>query len=246
MKEVLASTVDCTYCWRRNRAAMIEKTEVEEIVTKAIKMTNSEHISPQGFNVDTVLGYSLSRDVARLMSKASEAVGAKFFHTDCLTDILAVPYILLVCDFSALDKKQLKHQYACMSEVADDDFRWILLGAQPMKPPRRLLAAKARLLEPPDEQQMKVILLSQQAAIRKRKQKAHQYDKRLLRLLSSLKHLRTERLVKTKDLCKEFDVNPRTIARDMKMLEYIGELIGYDQSAKAYRYYGDEKWPTGR
>jgi hypothetical protein len=249
MGEVLASTVDYTYCWRRNRTAMNAKTNkngVDEIGAKAIKMNASEHRNPQGSYVDTVLGYGLSRDVARLMSKASEAVGAEFFHTDCLTDILAVPYVLLVCDFSALHKEELKRQYACMSEVADDDFRWILLGSQAMKPPRRLLAAKARLPEPPDEQQMKVILLSQQAAIRKRKQKAHQYDKRLLRLLSSLRHLRTERLVKTKDLCKEFDVNPRTIARDMKMLEYIGELIGYDKSAKAYRYYGDEKWPTGR
>ena len=180
---------------------------------------------------------------AKVVEKACKAVGADFFLTDCLTDILAVPYVLLVCDFSELEKEQLRNQYAWMSEVADGDFRWILLGAQVMKPPRRLLAAKVHDPEPVDEQHMKVILLRQQAAIRKRKQKAHQYEKRLLRLLSSLKHLRTERLVKTKDLCKEFDVNPRTIARDMEMLEYIGKFIKYEPSARAYRYYGDDTWP---
>ena len=209
----------------------------------AINMTKASISNPKNPSVDTVLGYGLSQSVARVVEKACKAVGANFFLTDCLTDILAVPYVLLVCDFSELEKEQLRNQYAWMREVADDDFSWILLGAQVMKPPRRLLAAKVHAPEPVDEQHMKVVLLRQQAAIRKRKQKAHQYEKRLLRLLSSLKHLRTERLVKTKDLCKEFDVHPRTIARDMEMLEYIGEFIKYEPSAKAYRYYGDDTWP---
>jgi hypothetical protein len=225
--------------------ASVKKAGIEDFREVAVQVTDPETIHLQDPYVDTVLGYGLSRDVATVVEKACEAVGADFFNTAILTDIFAVPHILLVCNFSALDKQQLKYQFACMNETAkyDYDFSWILLGAHAMKPPRRILAAKVQLPDPPDEQHLKVVLLRQQAAIRKRKQKAHQYDQRLFRLLSSLKKLRTQRFVKTKDLCREFNVNPRTVARDMKMLEYIGEFIMYDPSTKAYRYYGDETWP---
>jgi hypothetical protein len=245
MKEVLASTVDCTYCWRRNRTAMNAKTNrngVDEIGAKAIKMTASKHRNPQGSYVDTVLGYGLSRDVARIMKKACKSAGAEFFHAKCLTDILAVPHFLLVCDFSALDEEQLKLQYAHMIEVADVDFSWLLLGTPAVKPPKSLLAASVRPPESIDEQSLKVILLRRRTSLGRRMEKTRSYDRKLFRLLSSLKKLRTQGLVKTADLCKEFGVTSRTIVRDMKMLQAIHEMIEYDKSAKAFRYVGDDPW----
>ncbi len=218
-----------------------KKTEVEEIGAKTIKMAASSHRSGYGFT-DTVLGYGLSPDIARIVKKASKSVGADFLHTDCLTDILAVPYFLLVCDFSALGEEQLKLQYEDMIEVADGNFSWLLLGTPAINPPERLLAYTLRTPEHLDEQSLRVILLRRRTAVRRRIEKTRSYDRKLFRLVSTLKRLKTEGLVKTSELCKEFDVTPRTIVRDINMLQDIGEMIEYDQSAKAFRYVGDDPW----
>jgi hypothetical protein len=195
-------------------------------------------------NKDFVLGYRLQRDVATVVRKASKAAGMALFPSHELTDILAIPYFLLVCDFSKLGKEALRTQYGNMAEVnlEDPNFRWILLGKHALKPPRPLLK-RAISLDPFDEQNLKVILLRQRASIRRQKQKAKEYDKKLLRLLWSLKLLRTQGLVKKKDLCDRFKVKPRTIERDIGMLQAIGEMIDYDRDAKAYRYTGDTPWP---
>jgi predicted DNA-binding transcriptional regulator YafY len=40
--------------------------------------------------------------------------------------------------------------------------------------------------------------------------------------------------VKTKELAKEFKVSARTVQRDIRVLECIGEPIGYDEQEKAF------------
>jgi hypothetical protein len=196
---------------------------------------------------DIVLGYRLSRDASVLARKAARSVGVGFHGTRLLSDILAVPCTLLICDFSGLGKEELGGHYESMCEVnvADSDFRWILLGGQALKPPKAL---HDRLLMPKrfDEQTLRLIILRQIGKVRGLRRKAHDYDRRLHRLLSSLKQLRTQKVVRTKDLCAAFDVNPRTVARDMILLNAIGEWNEYDPHTKAYKYLLNTPWPGGR
>jgi hypothetical protein len=148
---------------------------------------------------DLVLGYGLSRDVSEVVRGAAEAVGVGFFPTNVIQDILAVPSVLLVCDFSKRGKEELTLQYESMTELNlwDPNFKWVLLGKQALKPPKALLE-RALSPEPLDEQSLRVILLRQLATVRRRRQKAALYDRRLFRLLYSLKQLRIRRIVKNR------------------------------------------------
>jgi len=196
---------------------------------------------------DFVLGYCLPKGISGVIHKAAKAVGVRYLSTDVVEDLFVVPSVVVVADFSKLSDEELSLQYEGMKEIdlADPNFRWILLGKQALRPPKVL---RERLLHPKsfDEQGLRPLILRQLAVKRRTERKAATYDRRLMRLLSSLKQLRTQKIVKTKDLCEDFNVNPRTIARDMQLLQNIGEMIEYDPRAKAYRYLLDDKWPGGR
>lgn len=62
----------------------------------------------------------------------------------------------------------------------------------------------------------------------------HEYDKRIFRILAILKHLKTKGDIDISKLAKEFDVTPRTLQRDIRILRDIGEEIKYDKQKKKY------------
>ena len=55
--------------------------------------------SESGTSSGDVLGYSLQRDVATIARAAAKKAGARFLGTKVVTDILAVPYVLLLATF---------------------------------------------------------------------------------------------------------------------------------------------------
>jgi hypothetical protein len=202
-------------------------------------------IIPRG--KEFVVAYGLSKDMSALVRGAAKSVGASYWPATVITDILAVPNLLLLCDFSKLSREEISLQYGYMTEVnlLDPDFRWVLIGEQALRPPKALRDRLVRP-EPLDERSVRVVLLRQLATTRRRRQKAAAYDRRLYRLMWSLKQLRSQKFVKAKDLCAKFNVNARTVARDMQLLQDIGEMIEYDPHAKAYRYLLDTPWPGER
>ncbi|GEA18934.1 HTH domain-containing protein [Moorella sp. E306M] len=62
---------------------------------------------------------------------------------------------------------------------------------------------------------------------------ARQCEERISRILMILKRLQ-KGPVKTRELAKEFKVSVRTVQRDIRILERIGEPIGYDEQEKAF------------
>jgi len=148
---------------------------------------------------DLVLGYALPRDISVIARAAAKSAGVKFSVTRLLTDLLAFPCVLLVCDFSRLSKHDLAAQYKSMLR----SMRRIPTSSGSCRQSDRESSEKpsraTHRYQAVRRAKHKLTILAQLRTVRGTRRKAHDYDKRLRRLLSSLKQLRTQEIVKARD-----------------------------------------------
>lgn len=203
-------------------------------------MTQEANVSELTSN-NTVLCFGLDTDTFKLIQEACCKVSIPgVVEANDTTDLLAIPSFLNVCDFSGINKKDLKELYNDIYELAQHDSKYLfLMVAKPtLAPPCRLAKHFIRKPEPFDAHSFKLILLKYRNAASRHHNKVNAYDKKLYRLFKSLRMLRQNKIIYTRDLCTEFDVTPRTISRDMALMEAAGEPIEYDKSQKGYRTLG--------
>ncbi|NPV30453.1 MAG: helix-turn-helix domain-containing protein [Firmicutes bacterium] len=84
-----------------------------------------------------------------------------------------------------------------------------------------------------DSHKLRLSILRQKTSANRQEHIARQCEERISRILMILKRLQ-KGPVKTRELAKEFNVSIRTVQRDIRILERIGEPIGYDEREKAF------------
>lgn len=86
-----------------------------------------------------------------------------------------------------------------------------------------------------DYQKLKLLILNRRSTIIRHQNSNKPYDKKLKRLFAILKMLQPENsFVKLDDLCREFNVSPKTIQRDITMMKEFGEDIHYNKERKSF------------
>src|SRR5271157_3968012 len=141
------------------RPRSLMKKTGERVAERSAMKEASQAATAWSFR-DTVVAYGVSPEIARIASESCKSVGAQFFHSACLTDLLVIPCFLLICDFSAVHRRKLEIQFGYMSEMAkyDNAYKVLLLGTAGVQPPRGIAKALVYAPDPLDVQSLKLLL----------------------------------------------------------------------------------------
>ena len=181
---------------------------------------------------DTVVAFCLDEPVRSLLLGAAARLHLQVAETGLLTDLIAIPSMLVVANADALGP-QLDTLLSWVVALDDDDYRLLLTT----KPARIPSALRRNIIDPPaawDEDYFKFLLLQRRKAVERRDKERRQYDRRVFRLMYILRDLSRKRRVRAADLAQEFNVSLRTVERDIQLLQELGAFIDYDPSARAY------------
>lgn len=185
-----------------------------------------------GYSVEnTLLTFAVAPSTMKSLKKVCAKLEVRIWDSDCLTDLIAVPNFLTICDFSAVDQAPLRLIYGFLIEVADSS---LLFTTQPaVLPPAEL---KKHILKPVelDDESLRFLIMHRRSTVLRHVKTARSYDKKLARLFGILRAIREQGFVHSRDFCIEFNVSQRTIARDIELLITMGEPLEYDVRRKGY------------
>jgi hypothetical protein len=189
--------------------------------------------------IKKVIAFNLNEQVLKNLYKAAESLKMCVYETDIPTDIIAIGAVISICDFSRMEKKKKNHVIGWFKELSfDEDFKLLFIPALKGRIPKSLSKPILKTPENADEQSLRLILLNTASSSKRRHRSRVAYDTKLKRLFHELRTLRDNGYVYTRNLCSYLDVSSRTIQRDIKLLEDMGELISYDKHNKKYLYEG--------
>lgn len=182
--------------------------------------------------------YNVSKEVQKVVEDACSSINANFCHTDLLSDLLAMPCFVYVCDFSKTPPDELKQHYACILEMEEEPnlMPYLLVAEPSVQPPKEVEKYFIPVPEILDAQSLRLLFLKYKALRKRRVGQIRSYDSKLFRLFYILNYLRTNKTLKAKELCLELNVSERTITRDINMLMSMGEGIEYNSSKKWYEH----------
>ena len=182
---------------------------------------------------NTVLTYAIVPPTMASLMKVCGKLDVRVFDSHCLTDLIAVPNFLAICDFSAVDPAPLRIMYGFLLEVGDSS---LLFATQPaVPPPVKLKKHIIRPVEQLDDESLRFLIMRRKSAVNRHIKTARSYDKKLARLFYILRTVREHGFVYSRDFCNEFNVSQRTIVRDIELLITMGEPVEYDNRRKGYR-----------
>lgn len=187
---------------------------------------------------DTVVVFELPARTRKILEKACRGLGIQVEEARNITDIIAIPCMLIIANPGKLTDDQLKRLYECFLELGDRDSQVIFTQAPRVPVPEGLIKSFPRMQAGWDKS-LKFILLKRRSAMTRREKEHRKYDRKIFRLMHIIRALRGAKTVYTRDLCSEFRTSQRTIERDMELLQALGEGVDYDERKKAYVLAGE-------
>lgn len=183
---------------------------------------------------DTVIAFDLSLSLLEMLRTICQSLDVQIFETNCLTDLVAVPSFVGICDFTRAEPSDLLEHYGYFLEVADRDFMLLLTHPPPVPPPAGLHRNMIRTPPKFHEKFLESLIIRRRNAVQRRMKAMRHYDRKLARLFYILRTIERQEFVSSRVLCNRFNVSPRTVARDMDLLMSMGEPIAYDPRRKGY------------
>ncbi|MFC1526530.1 HTH domain-containing protein [Candidatus Latescibacterota bacterium] len=183
---------------------------------------------------DTVLTYAVPPSVYRTLTKVCGDLRVKVYDAENLTDLVAVPSCLMVINLAKVDPAVVEETYSQLLEVAGKDIALLFTNPPPVQPPEPLRRHIVKSPEELDAQTLRFIIIRRMGVVKRHVKLARSYDRKLYRLLFILRAFQDKGFVYSRDLCMEFNVSQRTIARDIELLITMGEQIEYDPRRKGY------------
>lgn len=184
---------------------------------------------------DTVVVFGLGKRMEKTVTKACENLKVKVFYADCVPDLIAVPSFLIIADPGGIKKSEMEDYYDFISQADDKDYQVLFTRQPKLNVPHKIKKCFVKTPERFDYDYFKFTILKRKAAYNRRLTNRRKYDKKIFRLMYIIRALRSQKIVFKAELCNEFSVTPRTIERDIEMLESLGDCIEYDSVNKGYR-----------
>jgi len=183
---------------------------------------------------NTLITSGLNSQEMDILNNICKSIKARIYQAEKWQDILAIPCFAAIINPSKLTKYMIETIFTLCLEQDDDMI--ILLTEDPCikVPPEaknKITVDKNTFL---DIQELKLKLLKHKTTVAHICNTNRLYDKKIFRILSILKKLKTEKYLLTADLASEFNVSMKTICRDIDLLRNIGEGIDYNHKKKAY------------
>jgi len=188
---------------------------------------------------NTVLTYAVSPLTAKVVETVCVKLGVPIYGADDLTDLIAVPNFLMVCNLSGVEPAQLEDTYDSLIEVEGKEIALLFTEPPSVQPPERL---KKHIVKTPaelDEETLRFLIIRRMSAVRRHVKALRSYDRKLFRLFFILRTIREKGFVYSRDFCAELGVTQRTITRDLELLMAMGEPIEYDAHRKGYSSQGE-------
>lgn len=174
--------------------------------------------------------------IVSLAQRVSKELKLNLIFAEDTIDLYATGFFFGIIDPEKLDKNYFENFKEIHENENPKEFS-VLLTKQPFKKIPKSIRRYFIISDSPgiEYQQLKLLILNRRSAIIRHQKSNKTYDKKLKRLFAILKMLQPENsFVKTDDLCREFNVSPKTIQRDITMMKEFGENIQYEKERKGY------------
>ena len=182
---------------------------------------------------NTVVAFELDPSVRQPMVSACSTLGVHLCETDCTTDLIAVPAMLIVVNPHSIGKEDLAEVLAWFADIQDPDVRFLFTSGVELIPSclvRNTVAIPAEW----SPGFFKFLIMRRRSVVQRRHKQVRSYDRKLFRLFFVLNELSANRTARTRDLVEELNVSARTVQRDMELLRMMGECIDYDGGTRAH------------
>jgi len=185
---------------------------------------------------DDVIIFTDDKEVISIAKKVIKELKLNLFIANRTTDLYAFGFFFGIVDPEKLDTDYFENFKEIHDTENPKEFAIILTKVPSKKIPKSI---KRYFIHPIEEgidyQQLKLAILNKRRAIIRHQNSSKSYDKELKRLFAILHMLQPEgSFVKLDDLCREFNVSPKTIYRDINLINEFGEDIQYDKGRKGY------------
>lgn len=185
---------------------------------------------------DDVIIFTDDKDVISTAKKVVKELKLNLFNAECTTDLYAFGFFFGIVDPEKLDADYFENFKEIHENENPKEFAVLLTKIPHKKIPKSI---KRYFIIPNEEgidyQGLKLAILNKRRAIIRHQNSRKSYDKKLKRLFAILHMLQPEgSFVKLDDLCREFNVSPKTIYRDINLINEFGEDIQYDKERKGY------------
>jgi len=185
---------------------------------------------------DDVIIFTDDKGVISTAKKVVKELKLNLFIAECTTDLYAFGFFFGIVDPEKLEVDYFENFKEIHENENPKEFAVLLTKIPRKKIPKSI---KRYFIFPNEEgidyQGLKLAILSKRRAIIRHQNSNKSYDKKLKRLFAILHMLQPEgSFVKLDDLCREFNVSPKTIYRDINLINEFGEDIQYDKARKGY------------
>ncbi len=183
-----------------------------------------------------VIILSDDKEIIILAERVTKELKLNLIFAEDTIDLYATGFFFGIIDPEKLDKDYFENFKEIHENENPKEFS-VLFTKQPVKKIPKSI--KRYFIFPDDSgidyQQLKLFILNRRGAIIRHQNSSKPYDKKLKRLFAILKMLQPEHsFVRMNDLCREFNVSPKTIQRDITMMREFGEDIHYDKERKSF------------
>jgi len=189
---------------------------------------------------DTILIFGLEDTSIVQIGDIAEKLDVKVYDCETIEDLLAVPAFMALVNPLRIAHAEAAILTALWQEYDTNEFKVIFSETPGSYWPQPLPSCvKVELDMFADQEKLRLNVLKQKTSVSRPARLAKQYEERIVRILTILKRLQ-KGPVKTRELAKEFKVSVRTVQRDIRILEWTGELISYDEREKAFFLLGND------
>lgn len=183
---------------------------------------------------DTILIFGLETDLSAQICDVAAKLNIKVYECRFIEDLAAIPAFMAIVNPRKIPQAEAVTLFELWQECDSSEFKVIFVETPcshwPLPLPSCIKVDPGLFA---DSQKLRLSILKQKTSANRQERIARQCEERISRILMILKRLQ-KGPVKTRELAKEFKVSARTVQRDIRILERIGEPIGYDEQEKAF------------
>ncbi len=187
---------------------------------------------------NAIVAYHLDKVMTDILSSIANKLKVTISWADCVTDLIAFPAFMNIVNPLKLTEKEMDEVFQWFSfleETGDPKGLCILFTSVPtFKIPAKVKKYIIKTPEIIDGDYLKLKILNKRTSAARHKNQHRSYDRKIFRILSILKVLKTQKVMHIEDMCNDFNVCPKTIKRDIDLLNALGEIIEYDKVKKGY------------
>lgn len=183
---------------------------------------------------DTILIFGLETDLSAQICDVTAKLNIKIYECRFIEDLVAIPAFMAVVNPQKIQQAEAATLVELWQECDSSEFKVIFVTTPCSHWPLPLPSCVK--VDPglfADSQKLRLSILRQKMSANHQERIIKQCEERISRILMILKRLQ-KGPVKTRELAREFKVSIRTVQRDIRILERIGEPIGYDEQEKAF------------